>query len=416
MDTIIPNEENLHQDSEEKSVYYFFDKDSKPVYKSKEVYKKEAVIRLFPFNVLRKSGQLTPKKIKVIEFRGWNTLEEIPKAFRKIVGYGFSSAEMKQFSGFIHRKFPEVEGLTVGINIQTRFSKKTITLNWGDLENILRGLKRDKKEYDKTRKLSLNNGVASVTTKISKIEKTLNAGELEKFLNSFDSLEKISANDVDSLTKIISDTPKSKFTTTSHIIKTKEKIDSIFLDDIISTFEKLIKVSPDDEEEWQKFFTKYTWTLNHLFPYEVILRKDKAYVGGKTIENSDGRIVDYLFESGFKDNFALLEIKTPKKDLLKKSAYREPEVFAVSDELSGGVNQCLDQKDSLLRNMGQNQQYFDPKTILVIGQKKNLTKEQAKCFELYRNSQKSVDVVTFDEIYSKLVSLHKVITQKGPTE
>ena len=248
-----------------------------------------------------------------------------------------------------------------------------------------------------------------MTSKIPKIDRVLGAGELEKFLEGFDSFEKISVKDVDSLAKVLSDAPTSKLTTTSHIIRTKDKIESIFLDEIIATFDDLMRNKSDDEEEWQKFFTKYTWTLNHLFPYEVILRKDKAYVGGKTIENSEGRVVDYLFENGFKDNVALLEIKTPKKALLKNSPYRAPDVFAASDELSGGVNQCLDQKDSLLRNMGEKENYFDPKTILVIGRKKSLTPEQAKCFELYRGNQKNVDIITFDEIYAKLERLHKVI-------
>jgi len=150
--------------------------------------------------------------------------------------------------------------------------------------------------------------------------------------------------------------------------------------------------------------------LTHLFPYQVILKKGKAYVGGKTIENEEGRIVDFLFENNLNDNFALLEIKTHRKDLLKGSTYRKPDVFSSSDELSGGINQCLDQKDTFLKDFGKDKKSYDPKCILVIGLKSSLGKHQAKCFELLRANQKNVDIVTFDELLHKLEGLHKVIT------
>ncbi|MBS1507255.1 MAG: hypothetical protein JSS79_11470 [Bacteroidetes bacterium] len=112
------------------------------------------------------------------------------------------------------------------------------------------------------------------------------------------------------MTAVLSDLPTTKITSTSHVVKTKEKMDVIYLEDIINQYQSLLKNSPTEEEKWQQFFQSHTWTLTHLFPYEVILSKGKAYVGGKTFENDEGRIVDFLFETGFKDNFALLRGKT----------------------------------------------------------------------------------------------------------
>lgn len=163
------------------------------------------------------------------------------------------------------------------------------------------------------------------------------------------------------------------------------------------------------EEKWQQFFEKNAWILTHLFAYQVILRKGKAYLGGKTIDNEDGRIVDFLFQSGFKDNFALLELKTPNVQLLKKTAYRSPDVYVLSDDLSGGINQCLDQKDIFLKEQGIKYKMFDPKCILIIGKKENLTESQSKCFELYRANQKHIDIVTFDELFEKLKSLQNIL-------
>jgi hypothetical protein len=258
--------------------------------------------------------------------------------------------------------------------------------------------------------LLIGNEIAKMTPKVEYKRRYLYSGELTSFLKKFDSCSKISSQDIDSLTQIIEDLPASKVSTTSHFIKTKERIDTIYLDTLIDKFEKLQSVKKDNEEQWQQFFEKNAWILTHLFSYQAILKKGKAYIGGKTLENDEGRIVDFLFQSGFKDNFALLELKTHKKQLLKNTAYRKPDVYAISDELSGGVNQCLDQKDILMKDFGVQYKTFDPKCILVIGLKNKLNENQAKCFELYRANQKHVDIVTFDELLDKLKGLQRVLT------
>jgi hypothetical protein len=365
------DQENITQETELKTTYEYCNNEGKPVYLTKVIFKKEKIFILHPFSLNRSIGQITPKKIKTIEFKGWNSVDDIPDDFRKYSGYGFRTIRLKQFMSFLYKKFPELEKLVVGINIKSRFSTKTVTLDWGDLENALKQIGREKFNHDRNRKSIINNIVSGMTDKVRRVSRTLNAGELEFFLNRYDSYEKVSVRDIDALTKILIDTPSSKISSTSYIIKTKDKIDTIYLEDIIKEFEALLEVKKDNEEEWQNFFQENTWILNHLFPFQVILRKGKAYVGGKTLENEDGRIVDFLFETGFKDNFALLEIKTHKKDLLKSRAYRVPEVFPISDELSGGVNQCLDQKDIFLRESGTKYKSLDPKTILVIGIKKS---------------------------------------------
>lgn len=407
-----PNQENLIDSPSDRKIYYYCDSAGNAIHKSKEISPIQRIFVFYPYNLNRQTEQVKPKRLKVVEFRGWRSLEDLPKDFRKTPGYGFNSASSKQFLNRLYKKFPKLEKLVIVVNGQTRFSTKTITLNWGDFESAIKQINRERFLYDRSRKILTNNVISTLTNKVTRIERTLTAGELEYFLSKFDSYDKISHKDIDALTQILSDLPRTKITTTEHIIKTKEKIDLIYLEDIIKQYEKLMRVNEDNEEEWQNFFQNHTWTLNHLFPYEVVLSKGKAFVGGKTFENAEGRIVDFLFQTGFKDNFALLEIKTPKKQLLKNLAYRAPSVFSVSDELSGGVNQCLDQKDIFMRDLGQKYQSLDPKSILLIGQKNKLSIEQAKCFELFRANQKNIDVVTFDELQTKLSGLYEVITGK----
>lgn len=407
---ILPNQENAFSDDNIKTVYYFYDKDNKPIHKSREDYKNEKKIIVYPYSLNRTTGVVTSKRIKEIEFRGWTSFAHIPKDFKKTLGYGFKTKRIKSVFGLIYPKFKELTKITFGLTIQTRFAKKNITIDWNDLDVILKKVSKEFSVADSDRKNLINNLLAKLTTKFSKLDKKLSAGELENFLSKFQAFDKITKDDAESLAKVFDKLPAGKIITTSHFIKTKEKLDIVYLEDVIENFKKLLLVTKDNEEQWQNFFEKYSWMLTHLFPYQVILKKGKAYVGGKTIENLEGRIVDFLFENNLNDNFALLEIKTHRKEILKETPYRKPDVFAASEELSGGINQCLDQKDTFLKDFGNIEKSYDPKCILVIGVKSELNKNQAKCFELFRSNQKNVDIVTFDELLSKLEGLHKVIT------
>ena len=149
--------------------------------------------------------------------------------------------------------------------------------------------------------------------------------------------------------------------------------------------------------------------MANVFPYQVILQKREAYVGGKTFENDQGRIVDFLFQNGFRDNYALLEIKTHNKQLIKVSAYRKPAAFALHEDCSGAIAQCLDQKSTFTSEFGQKYRILDPKVVLIIGRKGQLSHDQRTAFELTRNNQKNVDIVTFDELLEKLIGLKNIL-------
>ncbi len=406
-----PNEENITTNNTTKTIFSYCDNKGKPVHKTKEIFKKENKFIYYPYSVNPTNGSVKSKKIHTIELRGWEKESDIPKDFKITNRYGLRSYRIKQFTQVIYSKFKEVEQLNVGINIKNRFSTKTVSINWNDLLPILKKIEKEKKWYDRTRKLMINNEMANITKKIYKQKVYLNSGQLDAFLKKFDSFEKVGKADIESLSTVIETAPPSIISVTSNFIKTRDKINKVFIEDIIKKFERLMSSKKDNEKQWQAFFGKNSWILNHLFPFEVILKEQEAYVGGKTFENRDGRIVDFLFENGFQDNFALLEIKTHKKDLFKKTIYRKPDVFSYSDDLSGGISQCLDQKDVFLKEFGNREKIIDPKVILVIGLKSNLTEHQNKCFELLRSNQKNVDILTFDELLAKLKGLLEVVAE-----
>lgn len=408
-----PNQENITADNSQKTIYSYCNGSGIPVFNAREIFKSQAKILIHPYFPNRTTGAIIQPKVKTIEFIGWTAFQDLPKQFKKNIKgntyYQINSPELKQLIAIINRKLPKLERIVFGLSSTTRFSTKTITLNWHTVDRILTEISRDKAYYSKNRKILINNELAALTDKFPPQKKEIHANELKTFLEKFDTFDKMNDSDTEALSKILDILPKSKISVTANFIKTKDKINIAFLEDIVESFEKLLKVDIDNEKRWQDFFAKHSWIFSHLFPYDVILRQKEAYVGGKTFENKDGKVVDFLFANGFKDNYALIEIKTHKKELLGKKAYRGTDVFTMSDDLSGGINQCLDQKDKFTKEFGKTENTFDPKCILVIGQKQDLTEPQKACFELLRGNQKNVDIITFDELLTKLKGLLTVI-------
>jgi Domain of unknown function (DUF4263) len=162
--------------------------------------------------------------------------------------------------------------------------------------------------------------------------------------------------------------------------------------------------------------TKYPFVLSQVFAVPVIVLKGKAYVGGKSIKNTGGNIVDFLLAHKLTGNAALVEIKTPATPLLG-SEYRTG-IFSISEELVGAVMQVLDYKDSLakeynslLANTEDRFYAFEPSCLVIAGNLEgaNLNKEQCKSIELYRNSLVHVKIITYDELFSKVAILIELL-------
>lgn len=75
---------------------------------------------------------------------------------------------------------------------------------------------------------------------------------------------------------------------------------------------------------------------------------DKAYVGGKGINNSGGNLCDFIYQNSLSQNVALIEIKTPCTELIGNQ-YRG--TYSFSYDLSGAVNQVLNYRDKLTKNI-----------------------------------------------------------------
>lgn len=175
----------------------------------------------------------------------------------------------------------------------------------------------------------------------------------------------------------------------------------------------------DDEEFWQQTFTDHPLILSQAFAVPIVILKSKAYVGGKGIENSQGKVTDFLVANRLSGNAALVEIKTPKSKLVGAS-YRAG-VYAISSELSGAVVQVSAQRDTFLKdyhqvahNSGVQFTAFSPHSLIIAGSlQEGLTDAyRRQSFELFRQGLRDVQIVTFDELFAKIENLLRSLQGK----
>lgn len=178
-----------------------------------------------------------------------------------------------------------------------------------------------------------------------------------------------------------------------------------------------------DEEFWQRALTDNSFVLEHVFSWPTTILKGKAYVGGKSILNTGGNIVDFLVQNRITRNAALVEIKTPGTAILGKR-YRD-NIYNPSDDLSGAVMQVLnykhslqDEYQSLTHGQGNLFKSFDPRCIVILGnaQTQLLEHDKRKSFELLRGQLADVDVITFDELFEKTQQLINVLESPANIE
>ena len=145
------------------------------------------------------------------------------------------------------------------------------------------------------------------------------------------------------------------------------------------------------------------------FSTPVVVIGTKAYVGGKSLEGSGGKEPDFLLKNEITTHVLIVEIKTPVTELLGKSPYRPPDVYAVSRDVAGAVVQIGRYKDEFLANYGnlklKAEEPFllaDPRCLVVIGCTDQLdNRPKRDSFEQFRRGLRSTELITFDELFGK---------------
>ena len=175
------------------------------------------------------------------------------------------------------------------------------------------------------------------------------------------------------------------------------------------------------EEFWQQLLAKNTFVLSQVLAEPVVLINGKAYVGGKTLSNTGGHVVDFLSANSITSNAVLVEIKTPVTPLLGK-AHRTG-AHSISEDLTAAVVQVLNYKHSLMTQFnsvkgdsGNQVSPFCPRCVVIAGNagKELETEEQRRSFELQRGNSKDVLIITYDELFGKVSTLVEAIEGSGP--
>ncbi len=154
------------------------------------------------------------------------------------------------------------------------------------------------------------------------------------------------------------------------------------------------------EDRWQAFFNENPSILNMVFGYPVIKVRDQASVGGRKLSGGGGKITDFLVKNSLTNNPAVFEIKTSHTPVLNKTPFRDG-VYTPSSDLSGSINQALDQKDQFQKQIVRikdNTRLHDIETCavhccLVVGRTPD-GENRMKSFGLFRRHSRDVEIVT----------------------
>lgn len=197
---------------------------------------------------------------------------------------------------------------------------------------------------------------------------------------------------------------------TEQLAKLQSDIELVTLDALIERYEAMLSKKLA-EDRWQEFFNENPFILNLAFGYPVIKVRDQASVGGRKLSGSGEKITDFLVKNSLTNNTALFEIKMPQTAILNKRPYREG-VYTPSPDLSGAINQALDQKYQFQQQIASikvNSRLYDIESYavhccLIVGKTPD-GEDEKKSFELFRRNSKDVEIVTFDELLEKLRQL-----------
>jgi hypothetical protein len=393
---------------------------------SKEVYLKTDTVIHYP--VFYKGGPKY-KNIRCIEIIGFERLKKDPPVGiykSPNYGYGFTKI-LKAFAVYLDEKI-KVKKVMIEKGCKPKIDRKKRII-WFNQDTLLRIKdvfesleKKHKAESAQQASVELNaifpNDIKINIAKYTPDDLFLSLGRWNNSIQSFSEKDRNALNELFDKLSLT-----DNFFSNNSLNKTKQIIDTKYISSCYEEFATLLnkKDTSTLEKKWQSFLKEKNWIFLYIFSQPIILYQKEAYVGGKSIENKDGKFVDFLGKNKLTKNIALLEIKTHKTKLVEDVPYRGTDVFCISKELSGAINQVLNQRDTLQKSYanlhdksdGDFKQFNSP-CIVLIGSVSDLTERQQECFELFRSNSKDVEIVTFDELFEKIGFFQNLLKTKEP--
>jgi hypothetical protein len=320
-------------------------------------------------------------------------LRGLPKVFIKTLYHGLGLKMEYKYIAEIANEKEGCEFIIISTVKETAFDGRNIIINSRDLDKIRRGLDRITVFYRHealcSKKILTYNGILHNidNTRFPEKKRTPKKDIVYRLIKDFDFSKSVSDKNTNSLLKI------------------KGKIDLDYFSALKIEFDKIAK-GEHDEKVYQKLFEKFPLLLTLFSGSPYVLFQEQAYLGGKNFGNKNGVYTDFLYKNKLTNNSYIIEIKCPKTTLLEIKCYRET-VYSPSKDLSGAVSQVLTQKyeletkiNSLKENTGDIDTY-NVQGLLIIGLLSSLNGENEKVkkrsFELFRNNQKNIRIMTYDE-------------------
>ena len=412
-------EERVVKDTATITIYDFIDSELSINQKSRITYKKKDLVVHYPRAF---EGGQKYKTIEKFSFIGFKN--KLPVGVNKSVtfGYGFTK-RLKPFSRFLDAQF-DFDEVIIEKDGKTKIdlTSKKLFLNQKDLQKLNDSFDSVFKKNNSDVDTVLKNVLYDLfPTDMGKPEASYIPNTIATSLLSWGkSLDEFSDKDKKAIIELFKSLSlKTDFLTEESLAKTKEIVDNKYIQETLKGYKDLMNLTTDGESlerRWQKFLKLHSWIFSSIFAQPVILYRDEAYVGGKTLDNKNGKFNDFLIKNSLSNNVSFLEIKTHKTKLLEKTAYRGDDVFSATKDITGCINQVLNQRDNFQKEFyttkgktKEDFETFNSKCVVLIGSIKNLTEKQQYSFELFRSNSRDVEIMTFDELQKKIESLQTLM-------
>ena len=173
----------------------------------------------------------------------------------------------------------------------------------------------------------------------------------------------------------------------------------------VKKFEEMLS-SCHKESEWKILFHQYPWLLglgcSTLDMWEIDKEQFNIRPAPTRCEKTNRG--DYLLVSRGDLKFtAILDIKTPQAELLKKVPIKAG-IYSTTQSLNDSIAQLRMYRQRLQVEQHANSKdkkfTIDPKAFLIVGQLKEFFGNDNKvdAFQLFRRNQKDVEIYTYDEL------------------
>jgi hypothetical protein len=390
---------------------------------AKEIFE-DGKVKWYPFYRSRREILPRYKNIKYVQ----TSNKLVPKAGFSMSGtrgYGFTNAQgVDKFFKFVDKELPKLKGVAFVEDKSNFKSSGVLEIAYKDFGKIRREAKlfHDAKKSEETTLISNTLHAILPATFKAAGKYIYTEGSLKRFLDRFSEDHfSFSEEEAERMRAILLGTGLS----TETVLATKRQIDKVYIEDVLSEFKRLYalpKSTSNLEEKWHQFFKKHSWIFSQVFAFPATFLDEKFNVGGHDITGSTDKIVDFIYQNKLTKNITFIEIKTHQTKIINDSAYRKPDIFSVSKDVSGAIVQVLDQQLEFLKKYYQLKgnsaiNSLNSTCLLIVGDFASLSSEEKKnSFELFRLSNKDVVIITFDEVLEKISTLLEIFTKDQEAE